>query len=235
MEHPDLPKVIEFPVHRRGSLGDTLRGFPEREDGPTWTGTRVEEPVSLLVADLRGHADVAARHGRAEADSRIEAALAAAVEALRSFDGRRVAVGGGSTQPVVGAEFHGEGHALRAVSAAVAVRDAVERAADGVHACAGVNSGSVVDTSVGGATPVAYRAMGTLRMLAVRLQEFAGPGQVHAAAATVAGLAPGTARFRSIGPVRTNAGGETSEGFALVRLARPASARTDPSSATGSA
>jgi class 3 adenylate cyclase len=231
MSDNDLPKVIEFPVHRRGSLSDTLRGFPEREDGPPWTGTRVEEPVSLLVADLRGHRDLAARHGRGEADARIEAAVGAAVEVLRSHDGRRVAVGGGTTQPVVGAEFYGDGHALRAVSAAVALRDAIERSAGGVQACVGLNTGSVVDTRVDGATPVAYRAMGTLRMLAVRLQEFAGPGQVFASAATVAALAQGTARFRSIGPVRTNAGGETSEAFALLELVRPA--RVGGSRATG--
>jgi class 3 adenylate cyclase len=233
MRDPDLPKVIEFPVHRRGSLADTLRGLPDREDGPAWSGTRHEEPVSLLVADLRGHADVAVRLGRAEADGQIDAALAAAVEVLRSFESRRVAVGGGTTQPVVGAEFFGVGHALAAVSAAAALRDAVERAADGIRVCAGVNSGSVVDTSVEGATPVAYRAMGTLRMLAIRLQEFAGPGQVFVSAATMAGVPAGAARFRSIGPIRTNAGGETSAAYSLLELlSRAGSVRPR---ATGSA
>jgi class 3 adenylate cyclase len=80
----------------------------------------------------------------------------------------------------------------------------------------------VAETTIGDATRVAYRAIGTLRMFAVRLQEFAGPGHVYVAASTVAALPPGTARFRSIGPVRTNAGGETSEAFALLELVRPA-------------
>jgi len=232
MDDPDLRKVIEFPVHRRGFLADMLRGLPEREAGSALTGTRHEEPVSLLVADLRGHPGVAARLGRARADAGVETALAAAVEVLRSFGGRRVAVGGSTAQPVVGAEFYGVGHALTAVTAAVALRDAAERAADGIHACSGVNSGSVVDTTVEGPTPVAYRAMGTLRMLAVRLQEFAGPGQVFAAAATLAGVPAAAVRFRSIGQVRTNAGGETSEAFSLVELVAPAvAARPSPTHA----
>src|SRR4051794_34035574 len=46
-------KVIEFPLHRRGSLADTLSGFPEREDGPDWNGSREEREMTLLVADLR--------------------------------------------------------------------------------------------------------------------------------------------------------------------------------------
>jgi class 3 adenylate cyclase len=193
------------------------------------------EPVSLLVADLRGHRVLAGRRGRSTADAALDAALAAAIEVLRSSGGRRVAVGGRTTQPVVGAEFFGERNAATAVAAAVALRDAVGRVADGIGACVGVNSGAVVDTTVEGPTPVAYRAMGTLRMMAVRLQEFAGPGQVFLSAATVAGLAPGSARFRSIGPVRTNAGGETQEAFSLLELrsGRAASSDMSRSGATG--
>jgi class 3 adenylate cyclase len=224
MDDQDRSNIVEFPVHRRGSLADTLRGFPEREDGPAWKGTRREETVSLLVADLRGHRDIAARHGAPAADERVAAALIAAVEVVRAAGAASVSVGGGATQPVVAAEFAGTGHAAAALTAAVRLRREVERTADGVAACAGVNTGSVVDTTLEGATPVAYRAMGTLRMFAIRLQEFAGPGEIFASASTVAALAPGTARFRSIGPVRTNAGGETVEAFSLIELVRPASA-----------
>jgi class 3 adenylate cyclase len=222
MEDQDLSKVIEFPVHRRGSLADTLHGFPERDDGPAWKGTRREEHVSLLVADLRGHREIAGRLGVPAADAEVAAALAAAVEVVRSFGGGHIAVGGGATQPVVGVEFAGEAHARTALTAAVRLREAVELAADGVVACAGINSGSVADTTLGGAIPVAYRAMGTLRMFAVRLQEFAGPGEIYASASTVAGLRPGVAKFRSIGQVRTNAGGETAEAYSLIEVVRPA-------------
>lgn len=237
MDDPDRPtaesKIIEFPLHRRGSLADTLNGFPEREDGPDWNGSREERPMTLVVADLRGHAEIAARLGAPAADDQLVAAVAAAVGVLRSFDGERVAVGGSAGQPVVWGEFTRDGHAATAVTAAVALRDAVRRAAGDMQVCVGIDSGLVVDTKIGGATPVAYRAMGTLRMFAVRLQEFAGPGQVFVSAAVVAALAPGTATFRAIGPVRTNAGGETSEAYSLISLARPAQASKPATNATG--
>ena len=225
-------KIIEFPLHRRGSLADTLSGFPDREDGPQWNGTRNERDLTLVVAELRGHAAIAERHGMPAAAVEIASAIEAAVEILRARGGEQVAVGGRADQPVAWAEFAGEDHAQAAVAAAVALRDAVGRAAEGVRSCIGLNSGRVVDAVVEGATPVAYRAMGTLRMFAVRLQEFAGPGQIFASASTVAALRPGTAGFRSIGPVRTNAGGETAEAYSLLELSPPAS-RPGASGATG--
>ncbi|HXJ65651.1 MAG TPA: adenylate/guanylate cyclase domain-containing protein [Actinomycetota bacterium] len=216
-------KIIEFPVHRRGSLADTLSGFPERDDGPQWNGTRNERELTLVVAELRGYAAIAERHGVPSAAVEIASAVEAAVETLRARGGEQVAVGGRADQPVAWAEFAGEAHAEAAVAAAVALRDGVDRSADGIRACVGLNSGHVVDTVVEGVTPVAYRAMGTLRMFAVRLQEFAGPGQIFASASTVAALQTGTAGFRSIGPVRTNAGGETAEAYSLLELSPPAS------------
>jgi class 3 adenylate cyclase len=233
MDDQHRPKVIEFPLHRRGSLADTMSGFPERADGPAWRGSRREETISVLVADLRGHDKVAERHGGPAADADVAAALAAAVDVVRAAGGGNMAVGGSRTQPVLGAEFAGEGHAAAALTAAVRLREVVARVAAGLSACAGVNTGSVAETTIGDATRVAFRAMGTLRMFAVRLQEFAGPGDVYVAASAVAALPRGTARFRSIGPVRTNADGETSEAYCLLRLVRPASAAS-PTRATGS-
>jgi class 3 adenylate cyclase len=219
MDEHDRKKVIEFPVHRRGSLADTMSGFPDRENGPPTEATRREQSLSLVVAELRGHATLASGLGLPAADAAVESAVATAVEHLRSFGGEQVAVGGTATQPVVWAEFAGDAHAAAAVTAAAAVRDALD---GDVRPSIGINSGVVVDTTVGGAVPVAYRAMGTLRMFAVRLQEFAGPGDVYAAEATAGALSPDMATFRRVGPVRTNAGGETSDAFALVELVRPA-------------
>jgi class 3 adenylate cyclase len=219
MDERDRKKIIEFPVHRRGSLADTMSGFPDREDGPPTEATRREQALSLVVAEMRGFAAVVSRLGVTAADAAVEAAVATAVDVLRSFGGEQVAVGGTSAQPVVWAEFGGDAHAATAVTAGASVRDALD---GDVRPSIGINSGLVVDTTVGGAVPVAYRAMGTLRMFAVRLQEFAGPGDIYAAEATVSALSPNTATFRRVGPVRTNAGGETSEAFALVELVTPA-------------
>ncbi len=219
MDDHDRPRVIEFPVHRRGSLADTMSGFPDREDGPPTEATRREQSLSLVVAELRGHAAVASQRGGPAAAAAVEAAVASSVDVLRSLGGDQVAVGGTATQPVVWAEFSGEAHAATAVTAAASVRDALD---GDVRPSIGINSGLVVDTVIEGSVPVAYRAMGTLRMFAVRLHEFAGPGEVYAAEATIRALSPGTATFRPIGPVRTNAGGETSEAFALLEVVKPA-------------
>ncbi|HEY7281506.1 MAG TPA: hypothetical protein VID47_07935 [Actinomycetota bacterium] len=208
-------KVIEFPVHRRGSLADTLSGFPDREDGLPTEVRRREQPLSLLVAELRGHAAVASSRGSEAADAATMRAVVRTVDVLRSAGGDQVAVGGTTEQPVVWAEFRGDGHAAAAVRAGAAARDII---GGEIRPSIGVNSGVVVDTTFGGTVPVAYRAMGTLRMFAVRLQEFAGPGDVYAAETTVAGVPPGIASFRPVGPVRTNAGGETSGAYALVEL-----------------
>src|SRR5438045_3999666 len=95
------PNVIQFPVHRRGTLADTFRGFPARDDGPSWNASRRERLVSLIAADLRGHEVVATRLGGPMADAEIRSALEAAVAILRSSGGERISVGGSDSQPVV--------------------------------------------------------------------------------------------------------------------------------------
>jgi class 3 adenylate cyclase len=215
-------KVIQFPAHRRGTIADTFRGFAPRDDGPAWEASRREQSLSLVVADLRGHEVVATRLGGAVAAAEVRSALEAAIDVLRSSGGERIAVGGVDSQPVVSAEFSGSDHALHAVLVATELRDAVHGAADRIEACGGVNSGEVVEAALPGDHPVAYRSLATVRMFAVRLQEFAGPGQVFVSASTVAGIGPGLARYRSIGPVRTNTGGETAEAFAVVELSAAA-------------
>jgi class 3 adenylate cyclase len=225
--------VIEFPTHRRGSLADTFAGFAPREDGPSWRGTRRERLVSLVVADLRGHGDVAARLGAPVADAAVHEALTVAVGVLRSSGGQKIAVGGEDSQPVITAEFSEDDHAAGALIAAVSLRDAVHASTPGIEACTGVNSGAVIDTALFGDIPVVYRAMATVRMFAVRLQEFAGPGQILVSATTMALVRPGIARIRSIGPVRTNAGGETTEAFSILHLSAAAPADAPARGASG--
>jgi class 3 adenylate cyclase len=226
--------VIHFPVHRRGTLADTLGGFPTRDGGPTWSASRREHSVSLVLADLRGHGSLAARLGGPAADDAVRGALAAAIASLRSHGGERLAVGGGDSQPVVCAEFSHPDHALQSILAGNDLRDAVHAATDGIEACVGVNTGTVVEATLPGNVPMTYRAMATVRMFAVRLQEFAGPGQVFVSASTVARIDHRLARLRSIGEVRTNAGGETTEAFALLELSAAARAlRPAPGSPGG--
>ena len=61
-------------------------------------------------------------------------------------------------------------------------------------------------------------------MLAVRLQEFAGPGQVFISEATYHAV-PVALDVVPIGPVRTNGDGKTQEAYLLRGLAPPENVR----------
>ncbi len=91
------------------------------------------------------------------------------------------------------------------------------------QACTGVNTGEIVDLELG--RDVSLRSVGTLRSFAIRLQGFAGPGQVFLSAATYADVRT-DASVRSLGEVRVNGDGEKQEAFALMELA-PAAPRAE--------
>jgi class 3 adenylate cyclase len=223
MEDPTGASVLPFPVHRRSTLDETLDGFPGRAGGDGMPGSRTKRRVTVLYADVRGWKQVVGRAGEDRAAALLELALDRAVAAIREGGPRDVTVGGGTAQPVVSATFEDEGHAERALRAAVAVREAVAEAelpdagGPGFQACAGLNTGDIVEAEISGGVPVSFQAVGTVRMFATRLQEFAGPGQIFLSHATYA-EALGAAKVRSIGPVRTNADGDTSEAFCLTEL-----------------
>jgi class 3 adenylate cyclase len=153
----------------------------------------------------------------------LTGAVDQAVAALRDGSPTEVTVEGGSVQPTLWATFEGEDHAGRAVRAAVAVRDVVANArlpevsGHRFQACSGVNTGEIVEAEVTGGVPVSFHAIGTVRMFATRLQEFAGPGQIFLSVTTYSETS-GTVKVRSIGPVRTNPDGDTSEAFCLTEL-----------------
>ncbi len=223
MEDPTGAAVLPFPVHRRSTIDETLEGFPGRAGGDAMPGSRTKRRVTVLYTDVRGWKGVAERAGLAGAGSLLEVAVDRAVAAIRDGGPRDVTVGGGTAQPVLSATFEGEGHAERALRAADAVRQAVAGAelaahpGQGFEACSGLNTGDVVEAEISGGIPISFQAVGTVRMFATRLQEFAGPGQIFLSAATYADTA-GRARVRSIGPVRTNADGDTSEAFCLTEI-----------------
>jgi class 3 adenylate cyclase len=223
MEDPTGASVLPFPVHRRSTLDETLNGFPGRAGSEAMPGNRTKRQVTVLYTDIRGCKALAERVGVPAAGSLLELAVDRAVAAIRGGGPRDVTVGGGTAQPVVSATFEGESHAERALRAAIAVREAVAKAevpeapGPGLQACSGLNSGDIVEAEISGGVPVSFQAVGTVRMFATRLQEFAGPGQIFLSAATYAETL-GVAKVRSIGPVRTNADGDTSEAFCVTEL-----------------
>jgi class 3 adenylate cyclase len=228
MEDPTGASILPFPVHRRTTIDETFDGFSGRAGGETMPGSRTLRRVTVLYADIRGWNQVADHVGEESAAALLAGAVDRAVKAIRENEPSDVTVGGGAAQPVLSATFEGEGHAERALRAAVFVRDAVasreetgQEATAGVgpafHSCSGLNTGDIVEAQIEGGVPVSFQAVGTVRMFATRLQEFAGPDQIFLSAATYA-EAMVTAKVRSIGPVRTNADGDTAEAFCLIEL-----------------
>jgi class 3 adenylate cyclase len=122
---------------------------------------------------------------------------------------------------VIVISFSDDNHALRGVVAAQAVRDVAARTlhpsiVEGFQACVGVNTGSVIDTHVNGAG-IDFSASGTTRMFAVRLQEFAGPGQVFVSESTYRAV-PARLDVVPIGAVRTSGDDEKQEAYFLRGL-----------------
>ena len=218
--------VITFPLHRRTTLEETFAGFPawnseDRPQGPS--ATRRERGVTLAFSDVRGWSSIAARVGVAEAERLLTAMVDQAVAAFGTLGAAEITVGGDPTLPVIGARFEGPDHALRAVSAATLARERVARAqmpalpGHRLHVCTGINSGSFVEAELREGTKVSFQSVGTMRMFASRLQEFAGPGQIFVSNETRTALGADI-RVRSIGQVRTNPDGETQEAFCLTEL-----------------
>jgi adenylate cyclase len=223
MEREDAAAdVITFPGHRLGTIGQTMAGF--RGASAASHAHRRRDRVTVVEADLRGYDRVAAAVDRAGADHLVRAAGERAIEAVNAFAPQAVSLSGDHTTPIVSATFAGPAHCRRAVRAAIALRDAVEAAANpaGLRACVGVDSGEVVEASAAGLT---FSSVGTVRMFAGRLREFAGPGQVLLSAGVWAEV-EGSFQVRSVGEVRTNAGGETREAFCIIGA--PAGARALP-------
>src|SRR5438128_550523 len=226
-EHPRGETVVPMPLLKGGTAEDVFSGFASQldEDGPI--GRRVEQATTVIVAEIRGWESVWDRLGAERAGAVLEGTVDRILDALERFGADDVAVGGRSTQPVVTASFVETDHAMRAIAASGALAEAARTAYpskdEGFHTCVGVNTGVVVFTHVNG-SGLDFSSSGTTRMFAVRLQEFAGPGQVFISEATYHAV-PVPLDVVPIGPVRTNGDGETQEAYLLRGFAPPENAR----------
>ncbi len=207
-------EVVQFPGHRLGTIAQTMAGF--RGASAATEARRREDRVTVLEADVRGFDRVAGAAGQDEAERLLAAVADRAVRAVTGFGPETVSVSGDPTAPIVSAAFEGRDHCTRALDAATALRDAVDSmtppGGPGFRACIGSDMADVVEASAAG---LSFRSVGTVRMFAGRLREFAGPGQVFLSADAWAELA-GAVLVRSVGHVRTNGGGETREAFCLL-------------------
>jgi class 3 adenylate cyclase len=220
-------KVVPLPILRGSSVADALSGFAPQIEQNERVGRRVEYAVTAIAVEIRGWPEIAEGIG-ADAAERLRAqVLDEITRAVESAGGSQVAVGGTQGSPVLTATFSCHRHATRALFAAHTARDIAARSlhpsmAARFHACIGVNSGTVTHTHVNG-SGLEFRSMGTVRMFAARLQEFAGPDQIFVSDSTLRAV-PVRLDVAPIGPVRTNGDGERQNAYCLLGFAAGAGA-----------
>jgi class 3 adenylate cyclase len=212
-------KVVQLPILRGSSVADALSGFAPQIEQNEHVGRRVEHAVTAIAVEIRGWHEIAERIGADAAKRSRVKVLDEITRALESGGGGQVAVGGTPEGPLLTATFSGDRHATRALSAAQHARDIAARPLhpsmrERFHASIGVNSGTVTHTHVNG-SGLEFRSMGTVRMFATRLREFAGPDQIFFSASTLRAV-PVRLNVVPIGPVRTNGDGERQEAYCLM-------------------
>ncbi len=204
---PDDDNVIPFPgTGAQPQLGDAV--------GP-------ERALTILMAELRGWIDIVEHIG----ESAAQRALSTAIDRILDVLGRRGAVDiiveGGATQPTVSAAFEGPNGPLKGLDAAVAIRRAVSRAQSPAppehqfRVGTGVDSGEVVASRTPDGVP--FDAVGTIRMCAAKLKDFAGPGQIFLSEAVYA-RTDHLATAQPLGAVRVNPHGDTQDAYSLTDL-----------------
>lgn len=211
---PDEPpsNVIPFPSHRRGGAQPAL----PLDDG------EAERDVTLLLTALHGWAQVTAAVGTAQARVGLARATSAALEALGRAGATSIVVDGDPTEPAISGEFDGPESTIEALRAAVAVRHAVSTAQSPAppehqfRVGTGLDRGTVVTVRAG--DELTFDAIGPMRMVAGKLRDFAGPGQVFMSR-RVYEAAGGEVQVRPLGDMRINIHGETEEAFSLTDLA----------------
>ena len=181
-----------------------------------------ETKVTALSVEFRGWAQLDGRDP-ARAEALLAECVGRAMQVLADEVADEVAVDGSAGIPVVSATFQGDDHTLRAVRAALGIREVFADVQTGpsphrrIHAAAGIHTGFAVEVRMSDDDPVTFLAIGELRPFAQRLQEFAGPGNVllsHEAYAQIEDRVDA----RSIGDMRLEEWGQKREAFRLIGL-----------------
>lgn len=178
--------------------------------------------LTVLFTDLSG--SVAATHDldpEAAAD-RVNEVLDLMAGAIVRYEGRIDRYLGDGVLAFFGTPHAHEDDPIRAVSAALEIREGVERL--GLQATSGINTGEVYLGRIGSDRHAEFSALGPVINLAARLQSKAMPGQVLVGESTYR-TARGSFQFRPLTldikgiprPVRAH--------LAVRRLARPRKAR----------
>jgi class 3 adenylate cyclase len=178
------------------------------ETSPAALALREELEATIVFSDIRGFSTLAERLPPRQVAEVVGRHLTAMVEVVTGHGGVLDKFAGDAVMAVFGAPRPAEDHARRALGCAVAMqrRQAAlndEAASAGLPAFQigiGVNTGTVIAGTLGGAGRLDYTVLGDAVNVAQRLQSEAGGGEILAAAVTV--RQSGTDRAEPVGRKR---------------------------------
>jgi class 3 adenylate cyclase/tetratricopeptide (TPR) repeat protein len=132
--------------------------------------------LTILFADLTGSVRTMAHLSPEDAAALVNDVLKAMVDAILAHGGRINRILGDAVLAFFGTPQAHENDPERAILAALAVREAVQKL--GLDVTAGINTGDVYLGAVGSDQHHEFSAIGTAINLAARLREKAQPGQI---------------------------------------------------------
>jgi class 3 adenylate cyclase len=177
------------------------------EASPSALALQEELEATIVFSDIRGFSSLAERLAPREVAEMVGRHLAAMVEVVTSHGGLVDKFTGDAVMAVFGAPRPTHDHARRALMCAAAMQHrqlALNEAADrdGLPTSQigiGINTGTVIAGTVGGAGRLNYTVLGDAVNVAQRLESRAVGGEILAAAVTV--LQAGADRAERIGPL----------------------------------
>ncbi len=142
--------------------------------------------ITVLFADLKGSMEVLAGRDPEEIRRVLDGALRRMMGAVHRFEGTVNQVLGDGIMALFGAPLAYEDHAVRACHAALGIKSAVQRYAEGLapegaatlQIRIGLNSGLVVVRSIGSDLHMDYTAIGETTHLAARMEQIASPDSI---------------------------------------------------------
>jgi class 3 adenylate cyclase len=175
------------------------------EASPSALSLREELEATILFSDIRGFSSLAERLPAREIADVVGRHLTAMVDVVTSHSGVLDKFAGDAVMAVFGAPRPTEDHAQRALGCAVAMQrrqaalndDAQSAGLPAFQIGIGVNTGTVIAGTLGGAGRLDYTVLGDAVNVAQRLQSEAVGGEILASAVTV--LQSGTDRAEPVG------------------------------------
>ena len=142
------------------------------------------QEITSLFADIRGFTDFSRQHDPETLVDVLNQYLAVGAEAVLAEEGTLDKIMGDCVVALFNAPLAQSDHVLRAVRAALKIREEIDRLHERLSPSyrldygVGINVGDVVVGNVGTSQQMNYTAIGSSVNLASRLQEAAGPGQI---------------------------------------------------------